>query len=319
MWLGIAGTILVAWGAAEVLNEETRGHVQRRASPDDHIQAATPTVGRATRAIRRHGPCRSSRPRRRPDGDRQQVPARPGRAPGNGGLRPVQGERSAHERNWQPSRCAPSGVSSADRHACPSTTAATCPGCTRTGSRAEIHATTGTIALAPIILAVSAHLQEEEARFANQPVLQAHPPAAHDAADVEGTLPLFRLLGHGELARSLRASPRACRGRAHPRVSHGAHRPGRHQRRVQRRPRAIPVSHPSRAGADGRCRLDRPREHLGDRRPPRLVLHRRTRDVIERTIARRGTVVIPAFASIGPRCCCTSATSRTVAAAPGPR
>ena len=68
------------------------------------------------------------------------------------------------------------------------------------GFEGDIHATAGTIALASIVLADSAHLQEEEARFANLHGYSKHHPALplYDTAAVEETLPLFRRLDHGE-------------------------------------------------------------------------------------------------------------------------
>jgi metallo-beta-lactamase family protein len=68
------------------------------------------------------------------------------------------------------------------------------------GFEGPIHATSGTIALASIILPDSAHLQEEEARHANEQGYSRHQPALplYDAADVAGTLPLFQPLELGD-------------------------------------------------------------------------------------------------------------------------
>jgi metallo-beta-lactamase family protein len=57
-----------------------------------------------------------------------------------------------------------------------------------------------TIALASIVLPDSAHLQEEEARFANRAGYSRHHPALplYDGDDVVRTLPMFRELDNGE-------------------------------------------------------------------------------------------------------------------------
>ena len=91
------------------------------------------------------------------------------------------------------------------------------------GFRGRIVSTRDTADLAAIVLRDSAHLQEEDARWANEGGWSKHRPALplYDSGDVEATLRLFEPVEFGDrvlLDRRRGRDPAA--GRAHPRVVH---------------------------------------------------------------------------------------------------
>ncbi|HME92329.1 MAG TPA: MBL fold metallo-hydrolase, partial [Myxococcaceae bacterium] len=69
----------------------------------------------------------------------------------------------------------------------------------RDGFRGPIFSTSGTRDLAALLLPDSAHLQEEEARYANEHGYSKHAPALplYTVADAQAALPLFQTLGYG--------------------------------------------------------------------------------------------------------------------------
>jgi metallo-beta-lactamase family protein len=162
-----------------------------------------------------------------------------------------------------------------------------------------IHTTADTARLTSIVLPDSAHLQEEEARFANKAGFSRHHPALplYDADDVARTLPLLREMDLGERREvapgiwvTLRRSGHIL-GSASPRVELDG--------------RSVTFS-----GDLGRTThpLLLPPEPIGD---TDVIVVESTygdqqhdddsavamlRDVIQRTIGRGGTVIIPAFA-----------------------
>lgn len=74
------------------------------------------------------------------------------------------------------------------------------PKLVRDGFRGRIVCTPETASLAEIVLRDSAHLQEEDARFANEAGYSKHHPALplYDTTDVVSTLPLFRPVEYDE-------------------------------------------------------------------------------------------------------------------------
>ncbi len=167
------------------------------------------------------------------------------------------------------------------------------------GFEGPIHATSGTLALASIILPDSAHLQEEEARHANDEGYSKHRPALplYDTADVAGTLPLFRPLELGE-QRQIATGIVAILARAgHILGSSIAHLNLGGTSIVFSGDLGRP-SHPLLLGPEpiGDADWIVVESTYGDRTHDDTLALDHLRDVIARTIARRGTVVIPAFA-----------------------
>src|SRR5215813_9501374 len=70
------------------------------------------------------------------------------------------------------------------------------PRLVRDGFRGPIFSTSGTRDLAALLLPDSAHLQEEEARYANEHGYSKHAPALplYTVADAQAALPLFQTL-----------------------------------------------------------------------------------------------------------------------------
>ena len=81
MWLGVVGTILVAWGAAEVLNEETAARSSEGPRQMTTFSRVADGSHRAPGTKEDQVHARDHVPRRCTDGDRQQVPAGPRTAP----------------------------------------------------------------------------------------------------------------------------------------------------------------------------------------------------------------------------------------------
>ncbi len=167
------------------------------------------------------------------------------------------------------------------------------------GFEGGIHATAGTIALASIVLPDSAHLQEEEARYANEHGYSRHRPALplYDAADAEATIALFRRLDLAE-RREVASGVFVTLARSgHILGSSIAHIDlggstivfsgdlGRPSHPLLREPEPI-----------GDADWIVVESTYGDRSHDDALSLEHLRDVIARTIARRGTVVIPAFA-----------------------
>ena len=165
--------------------------------------------------------------------------------------------------------------------------------------RAASSCTADTAELAAIVLRDSAHLQEEDAAYANDVGFSKHRPALplYDAGDVEKTLPLLErveFLRPVEVAPGVRVTLQP--GGPHPRLGHRARR--------RRRQRAC-CSAATSGAPDTRCCARPPtlrrqtswsssrRTATGStrRRDPQLLA-----DAIRRTIGRGGSVLVPAFA-----------------------
>ena len=209
-----------------------------------------------------------------------------------------QGMRELRERNWQPLPVEPSGLYSVVLTHAHLDHCGHLPRLVDDGFGGVIHATEDTIRLAGIVLPDSAHLQEEEARFANKAGYSRHRPALplYDADDVAATLPLFREMPLHE-RREVAPGVWATLGRA-------GHILGSATARVELNGSTVTFS-----GDLGRPHhpLLLPPEPIGD--TDWIVVESTygdrlhddadavdvLRDTIRRTIDRGGTVVIPAF------------------------
>jgi metallo-beta-lactamase family protein len=210
-----------------------------------------------------------------------------------------QGDRALRDRNWRPIATRADELASAIITHAHLDHCGYLPRLHADGFEGAIYGTTGTIALASIILADSAHLQEEEARFANQHGYSKHRPALplYDAADVEGTLPLFRPMDLGDtrvVAPGITAS-----------LARAGHILGSAIARIDLAGTSVVFS--GDLGRPSHPILREPEQvgdadwivvesTYGDRAHHDSSSIEGLRDVIRRTIARRGTVVIPAFA-----------------------
>lgn len=111
-----------------------------------------------------------------------------------------QGERELRDRNWQPLPVGAASVASVVLTHAHLDHCGYLPRFHASGFGGPIHGTKETNALVSIVLPDSGHLQEEEARHANEGGYSKHAPALplYDSHDVEATLPLLRDLAHGE-------------------------------------------------------------------------------------------------------------------------
>lgn len=167
------------------------------------------------------------------------------------------------------------------------------PALVRQGFNGPIYVTEDTAALAEIVLRDSAKLQQEDAKYAARGGYSkhAHPKPLYDLDDVERTLPLFRPLEFGQLVTVGNLPVRLeiaghILGSASPMVGpvqfsgdlgRGSHR--------LLRPPSPPVG--SRAIVVESTYGDR--RHTDD--PTSAIV-----DIVNRTVSRGGSVIIPAFA-----------------------
>jgi metallo-beta-lactamase family protein len=168
----------------------------------------------------------------------------------------------------------------------------------RDGFRGKIHCTAPTVDLVEILLADSAHLQEEDARYANKKSFSRHSPATplYTREDAQRVGP--RLVGHefddtievGDV--SLRFSVAGhILGAAHVGVTHRGEEllfSGDIGRRVEKlMPRPTPPRTPRWVVMEST---------YGDRHHPDTDMEDALAEVLVRTIERKGVVLIPAFA-----------------------
>lgn len=111
-----------------------------------------------------------------------------------------QGLKELRLRNWQPLEVDPSSLDAIVLTHAHLDHSGALPRLTREGYSGPILCTAPTAELATLILRDSAHLQEEDAAYANRVGSSRHKPALplYDAADVEHTVPLFRPIGYDE-------------------------------------------------------------------------------------------------------------------------
>jgi metallo-beta-lactamase family protein len=172
------------------------------------------------------------------------------------------------------------------------------PRLVRDGFTGPVYCTEPTAELAAIVLEDSAHLQAEDARYANQTGYSKHLPALplYDVSDVEKTIPLFRassLLQRIEVAPGIRVTLRPAGhilGSSTAEVEVGGHEVlfsgdlGR-----PHHPLLAPPADPPAVGTVVVESTYGDREHP----PPDDEL---LASAVRRTAARGGTVLIPAFA-----------------------
>jgi metallo-beta-lactamase family protein len=210
-----------------------------------------------------------------------------------------QGVKNLRTRNWAPPLFDPAALDAVVLTHAHLDHTGYLPVLVKQGYRGPVYCTTATLELCRILLPDSGFLQEEEARFLNKKQLTSHAPALplYTQAEAEATLARFEPVPFATdlpLARDVRV-----------RMTRAGHILGSACLQVEARGRTIVFS-----GDVGR--LDDPvmrpplpvgradylvvESTYGNRRHPPVDPAETLREVIERTTARRGTVVIPAFA-----------------------
>jgi metallo-beta-lactamase family protein len=212
-----------------------------------------------------------------------------------------QGERSWRRRNWEPFTPPADTIAHVVLTHAHLDHCGYLPALVRQGFDGPVTCTQGTAALAAIVLRDSAHLQEEDAQTAREQGFSRHDPplALYDAADAEAAIARFRPQPYGspvELGADVRVTlSRAGHilGSSSALVDVGGARVlfsgdlGRHDHPV-----LLPREDPPAAGTVV------VESTYGDRDHPRPVgePHAHLADAVRRTIARGGSVVVPAFA-----------------------
>lgn len=216
-----------------------------------------------------------------------------------------QGPKQLREQNWAPFPTDPSSIDAIVLTHAHMDHVGYLPRLVKQGFRGPVHATEGTIRLAEIVLRDAAHLQQNEAEDARRDGWSRHanPLPLYDIDDVEATLPLFRAveahqpidLGRGLSMRLWRAGH--ILGAVSIRVWSGDDETtdnavvfsgdlGRHHHPVLA-DREVPMG----------ARTVLIESTYGDREhPDPEIPHEAFADLISRTIARGGNVLIPAFA-----------------------
>lgn len=173
------------------------------------------------------------------------------------------------------------------------------PALARDGFRGPIYATEATFELCGILLRDSAHLQEDEARFANRHGFSKHAPAEplYTMADAERALRLFKVVEFGrefDVGDGLKCS-----------LQPAGHLLGAAWVMLRRRRRSLAFSGDLGRPHDTIMRAPAPLEGAdtlilestyGDRRHPADDAEATIGAVIRETAARGGTVLIPSFA-----------------------
>jgi metallo-beta-lactamase family protein len=111
-----------------------------------------------------------------------------------------QGLAELRRRNWEPLGVDPASLDAVVVTHAHLDHSGYLPRLVRDGFRGRVLCTRETAELAEIVLRDSAHLQEEDAAYANEAGFSKHHPALplYDAHDVERVLPLFEPLAYGE-------------------------------------------------------------------------------------------------------------------------
>jgi metallo-beta-lactamase family protein len=167
------------------------------------------------------------------------------------------------------------------------------------GFSGPIHATPATNELVRIVLPDSAHLQEEEARSANEGGYSKHTPALplYDTEDAARTLALLKDLPHGE-SRELAPGITATLARAGHILGSSIVRAELDGRRVTFSGDLGRATHPLLLPPDPIGETDWlvVESTYGDRRHDEQESIEGLEQAVTQTVARGGTVVIPAFA-----------------------
>jgi metallo-beta-lactamase family protein len=210
-----------------------------------------------------------------------------------------QGLKSLRLRNWAPFPVKPKSISAVLLTHAHLDHSGYLPALARDGFHGPIYCSKGTRELSKILLADSAHLQEQDAEYANRRGFSKHHPALplYDTQDARRAMRLFSSLSFGE-THELREGVAL-------RLHRAGHILGAASLDVNWKGRRIvfsgdlgrygdpltvdpePIN-----GADYLVVESTYGDRLHDRRDPKEALA----TVIERTVARGGTVVIPAFA-----------------------
>ncbi|MGZ5388881.1 MAG: MBL fold metallo-hydrolase RNA specificity domain-containing protein [Aeromicrobium sp.] len=114
-----------------------------------------------------------------------------------------QGEREWRRRNWDPLPVDPSSIGAVVLTHAHLDHCGYLPALARDGFSGDIVCTPGTAALAEVVLRDAAHLQEQDARFADEGGYSKHKPPLplYDSADAESAIALLRPVEHGAWAR----------------------------------------------------------------------------------------------------------------------
>ena len=210
-----------------------------------------------------------------------------------------QGYKQLRLRNWAPLPMSPAGIDAVVLTHAHIDHSGYLPLLVKQGFRGPIYCNDATRDLCAILLPDSGHLLEEEAEYANRHHFSKHSPA----------LPLYTREDALRCLRQFKPAPwdkdfEVARG-LHARLSHSGHMPGSSFVRLQDgglsllfsgdigRPNDFVLKPPVRVpGADFLV----VESTYGDRLHPTEDVLERLADVINRTSARGGTVVIPAFA-----------------------
>ena len=212
-----------------------------------------------------------------------------------------QGEKKWREQNWAPVPVPPQLIGDILLTHAHADHCAYLPRLVAQGFRGPVWCTEGTRQLAEIVLRDSAKLQEQDAAEANERGYSRHDPALplYTVADVEATLPLFRVvpfdteidLGEGLRGRWTRAGH--ILGSASITISHDdtsilfSGDVGRHDHPVLRS-REIPPGSPYVVVESTYGDREHPEPGVND--------HEVLAETVRTTLARGGSVLIPAFA-----------------------
>lgn len=210
-----------------------------------------------------------------------------------------QGPRELRERNWQRLAVPPSSITAVVLTHAHLDHCGYLPRLVREGFSGPIFATSASIDVARLVLLDSAHLQEKDAEYANRHGFSRHRPALplYTSVDAERALEQFRPVEFykpfdlGEGARLL--------------FRRAGHILGAATAEVQLEPTTILFSGDLGRYGDPTMLDPEPVERAdflvvestyGDRIHPKIDPGAALKDVVERTVRRGGTVIIPAFA-----------------------
>ncbi|MET0771438.1 MAG: MBL fold metallo-hydrolase [Candidatus Limnocylindrales bacterium] len=210
-----------------------------------------------------------------------------------------QGPRDLRDRNWQRLPIEVPSVSSVVLTHAHIDHCGYLPRLHADGFTGRIHATPATNELVRIVLPDSAHLQEEEAKDANEGGYSKHTPALplYDTEDVARTLPLLTDLSHGE-RRDVAPGIAVTLGRAGHILGSSIVRAQLDGTRIVFSGDLGRPAHPLLLPPEpiGEAEWIVVESTYGDRQHDELESILGLEEVITRTVARGGTVVIPAFA-----------------------
>lgn len=214
-----------------------------------------------------------------------------------------QGKKALRLLNWEPFPCEPARIDAVVLTHAHIDHVGYLPALMRAGFRGPVFATRGTAALSTIVLPDSGRLHEEDADYANRKGFSKHTPALplYTEADAQETLELFRVAPFGkriEVAEGIGVVLRPAGhilGAATVEVALDGSRP----RRLLVSGDLGRPEHPALVGPEDPPEADvvLVESTYGDRRHARPEeAEERLAQLVSRTAARGGVVVIPAFA-----------------------